>query len=186
MYSYGGTIKNLILRNVNISGLSNVGAITVMNHGTISNVTVSGNINAISLAGGMVSVNYGLIERSLTTEWVSTKQGGAAGLVYENRGKIIKSRSMSNTYSLFYSAGFVSNNYGEITECEALGHVVANFSSGTFVSLNHQSGTITNYKSFGNLYTYYPEDLFIGWNYGKVVKSYATGKILSYEQQPQW
>jgi hypothetical protein len=50
----GGSIKNLTITQVNIAGNNNVGAIAGINHGTIENVNVSGEVNGNNIVGGIV------------------------------------------------------------------------------------------------------------------------------------
>lgn len=57
-------IKNLILKNVNITGQNNTAALTGINRGNVSNVTVSGTVNGGLFVGGISGTNYGSITSS--------------------------------------------------------------------------------------------------------------------------
>lgn len=61
------SVKNLILKNVNINGQNNTAALAGINRGSVSNVTVSGTVNGGLFVGGISGSNYG----SITTSDVS-------------------------------------------------------------------------------------------------------------------
>lgn len=193
-----GEIKDLSLRNANIIGGDGVAALAQTNYGTIVNVTVDGNINAERASGGIVAVNYGVIERSSTAGWVTAKESGAAGFVHDNYGTITRSRSTSNTYGPYVygpngATGFVYSNSsnGKIIDCQAGGHTITftDFGS-TFAIFNF--GTILRSSAFGNIYSVYSQDqydtlsLFVSINMGAVQSSQAFGKFLPIDAQPQW
>ncbi len=54
-----GTVKNVTLKNVNITGSSEIGALVGWNGGTISGCTVSGKVTGTSNVGGIVGYQYG-------------------------------------------------------------------------------------------------------------------------------
>ncbi|WEK19245.1 MAG: hypothetical protein P0Y49_20940 [Candidatus Pedobacter colombiensis] len=57
-------VKNLILKNVNITGQNNTAALAGINRGSVSTVTVSGTINGGLFVGGISGTNYGSITTS--------------------------------------------------------------------------------------------------------------------------
>jgi len=57
-------IKNLTLKNVNIAGQNNTGALAGVNRGSVSNITVSGTVNGGIVVGGITGNNYGSITTS--------------------------------------------------------------------------------------------------------------------------
>ncbi len=193
-----GDIKDLSLRNANINGGDGVAALAQTNYGTIVNVTVEGNIHAERAAGGIVAVNYGVIERSSTTGWVTAQESGAAGFVHDNYGTITRSRSTSNTYGPYVygpngATGFVyiNSSGGKIMDCQAGGHSITFTDYGsTFAIFNY--GTILRSSAFGNIYSVYSQNqyntlgLFIPVNLGTVQSSNAFGKFLPIDAQPQW
>ncbi|MBQ3435177.1 MAG: hypothetical protein IJG24_09070, partial [Selenomonadaceae bacterium] len=62
-----GTIKNLTLKDVNISGGNNIGGIVSQNYGTIENCTVEGTISGNDrFIGGIAAWNQGTIKNCLT------------------------------------------------------------------------------------------------------------------------
>ncbi|WP_448699344.1 beta strand repeat-containing protein [Mucilaginibacter sp. AW1-3] len=56
-----GTVKNLILDNLNVTGQNNIGAVAGINRGTITNVTVNGSISGGTAVGGIAGNNFGSI-----------------------------------------------------------------------------------------------------------------------------
>lgn len=169
----GATVKNLNLANVRITtDLSEAGAVAARNQGTISNVSVSGNVSGTShagiIAGGLVATNVGTITQSISSVNVSvadatmpTAINAAGGLVGSNLGTISQS-SASGAVSggpNSFLGGLVGQNglfgsAGTITSSSASGAVTA---SGTFsvagglAGINSDGSTITNSQAFGNV-----------------------------------
>ncbi|WP_323665693.1 beta strand repeat-containing protein [Aliarcobacter butzleri] len=85
------TIRNIGLKDVNISGLSYVGALVGQNYGTILNSYASGDVNGyFNNIGGLVGENSGTITNSYArVSAVSTSAFG--GLVGANSGTISNS-----------------------------------------------------------------------------------------------
>ena len=59
-----GTVKNLTLENVNVSGSSNVGGVVGENFGTVNGCNVSGTVDGSSGVGGVVGANSGTVSNS--------------------------------------------------------------------------------------------------------------------------
>ena len=82
-----GTIKNIRLTTVNISGENFVGGFVGYNGGKISNCLASGSVNGNETCGGLVGSNSGSIETCTTSGTVNgtNNVGGFVGL---NFGRI--------------------------------------------------------------------------------------------------
>ncbi|MCT7604754.1 YDG domain-containing protein, partial [Aliarcobacter butzleri] len=106
-------IKNIELKNVNITGNYYVGGLIGNNYGTISNSYASGTVSGTSsYVGGLVGDNYaGAISNSYATGTVSG-DSYVGGLVGSNGGTI------SNSYSTGTISG--NNNVGGLSGYNAL------------------------------------------------------------------
>jgi hypothetical protein len=55
----GGTISNIILQNMNVTGRQGAGGLVYANSGTINNSSVTGSLYGSRILGGLVGNNYG-------------------------------------------------------------------------------------------------------------------------------
>lgn len=135
-----GTIKNVILENVDITGRYRVGALIGSNmYSTVDNVKVTGTItfdsSLPSTFGGLVGINSGTITNSETDVEII---GGSylGGFVGENRGTIEDSSSAGKVTGDTYVGGFVGYNYGTIRRCSTSTLVIGNEYAGDFYGYN--------------------------------------------------
>ncbi|MBE8951555.1 MAG: hypothetical protein SR1Q7_00215 [Quinella sp. 1Q7] len=80
----GGTIQNITLTDVNITGKNNVGGLLGDNEGEVTNCTVSGTVSGNSYVGGLVGLNAfgGRVENNTaitTVNGSNSPVGGVAG-----------------------------------------------------------------------------------------------------------
>ena len=114
-----GTIQNVKLENVNLSGDTSVGGIVGYNtfaaetgtitYGKITDCTVSGTINGNSNVGGLVGFNSGEVTNCTAIITVSGENNVGA-LVGYNSGKISGNKFYGNADAFAYSDGTVENN----------------------------------------------------------------------------
>lgn len=180
MGMFGTLGSGAVVRDLNVAGTVSMGVdpqdgwedategiLAGMNQGTILRVNTSGSIwdvNAtqnVALAGGLVGVNVGTIERSSSAALVNS--GSAGGLVGENDGLILQSHAsgqVQGATSVVVSepgpGGLVSNNHGTITQSYATGAVVAECDD---TGCGGAAGLV--YDNF----------------YGVISQSYATGTV---------
>lgn len=157
-----GTISNLGLEDLNISGNSYFGGLVgEMDSGEITDCYTTGNIYELS-GGGYI--------------------GGLAGIVYG--GNIINSYSGVNLYAYasgsdYYYGGLIGNNHGDIENCYATGFVSGKKSVGGLIGYNN--GDILNSYSTGdvNVLTTNAEagGGFIGENAGTISNCYSFGDV---------
>ncbi len=130
-----GEVRNLILEDVLVlvyDGPLFAGSLTAVNGGTISRCSVSGTLMADGLAGGMVSINVGLIEecRSLCT--ISARTAG--GLVLSNKGRIRDCYAAGHLLAEF-SGGFAYDNAYSISRCYSVSRIESTVSAeGNFLN----------------------------------------------------
>ena len=141
-------IKNIKLLNVNIQGLSAVGALASRNSGIIINSSVSGTIEANADVGGLVGINDGHIISSFADVAVSATTN---------------------------SGGLVGRNQGAITNSYARGDVTASGDNiGGLVGLNNELGRITNTYAEGTVMGASQVGGLVGSHHGMIMNSYAT------------
>jgi len=165
-----GSVRDLDLTNVQISGKGLVGGLTAFNSGTLSNIQVSGDIvAAYSSAGGMVYDNYGTIRNSSSSGSVTVLNttgnasgSYAGGLVGANNGTLDNTYSSSNVFAT--SAGSSSIFLG------FTGGLVGVSTNGT-ISYSYATGNVAGTVNTGGL---------VGTNQGdgaSISNSYATGRV---------
>ncbi|MFD0589358.1 S-layer homology domain-containing protein [Paenibacillus sp. GCM10027627] len=137
-----GSITNMRLENVNISGASYVGGLAGGKlSGTISDSYVTGNVRgSLQNTGGLVGINMdGTISDSYVTGAVTGDQN-VGGLAGNNMGTISNSYSAGSVTGKYGVGGLVSNNMGMISNSYATGAVTGIEKIGGLVGVNE--GTI--------------------------------------------
>jgi hypothetical protein len=168
---FDGTVRNLALPNVKMTGSGQGGALGKTNYGTVSRVWSSGTI-ALGFGGGLLGNNgyNGTLEFSHSTASV-TGYGSNGGLVGENNGTIVQSFATGSVLSGGAAGGFAGSNLGAVTDCYSLGDVsgsavpLGGFSgdnSGGAISRAYETGTVSGSKIGG----------FLGGNGGTVASGY--------------
>lgn len=152
-------VKNLGIKNIDLTGYSYTGGIVAWNMGTIQNCYVTGKINAnYQEVGGIVGSNSGTIERCYFNGDLTGGNyvGGISG----------------------------SNKYGKIKNCYSRGKITASGDSGGINGLNAYSGSIVE-KSYSTMEVSHQSiGGLTGWNYdgGYFSDSYydkeATGAVV--------
>ena len=198
-----GTVKNLTLTGVNISGQSDVGGIAGTNEGTISNSSVSGTISGLFAVGGIAGANNsgGVITGSSSSATIAGYDGtggnytfDAGGLAGDNYGQIVNSFASGNVSGFSVLGGLVGYNpsSGSITASYATGSVTAPYAPGALSNIGGlvgvNIGTIDSSHATGNVNGTIPDiaDYAGGnWNYGGLVgmnlgtisNSWASGNV---------
>lgn len=180
----GATVRNLTLRNVNVtSGKQHkgkksyiVGAVSHTNYGTIENVRVYGNMNIErqgSIVGGIAAKNYGTIKNS--TNYASFRgSGDMGGIVGQNCGVIEECNNNGRMVIVYKESrsmgGIVGyNNGGVVRDCNQGGHITSENTIKGKINvgciIGHNSGSFDEKGycgSFNVTYTYY-EGFIFGW-----------------------
>ena len=141
-------IKNIRLLDVNIQGLSVVGAVASRNSGIIINSSVIGAVEANADVGGLVGINDGHIISSFADVAVSATTN---------------------------SGGLVGRNQGLMTNSYTSGNVTASGDNiGGLVGLNSELGRITNTYAEGTVVGASQVGGLVGSHYGMIMNSYAA------------
>lgn len=164
-------VRDLTLRNANVTGGSDLGTLASANLGTIRNVSASGSVTGTSTLGGLVASNYSIItgsnaRTSVTSTTKSYFLGGLAGINGANA-------TLDNVYATGNVSGastdmggLVGANLGVIRNAYATGDVTAAAdSSGT--GIGGLAGTARDNSIISNVYAS-----------GRVVASGHTGGVV--------
>ena len=139
-----GTVKNVKLENVNITGSYYVGGVVGYNSGSVTACTSSGSVSGSYYVGGVVGGNFGTVT-------ACTSSGSVSGSIYVG--------------------GVVGDNYGTVTACTASGSVEGRSNVGGVVGYN-SSGSVTACTSSGSVEGSIDVGGVVGDNYGSVTACY--------------
>ena len=139
-----GTVKNVKLENVNITGSYYVGGVVGYNSGSVTACTSSGSVSGSYYVGGVVGGNFGTVT-------ACTSSGSVSGSIYVG--------------------GVVGDNYGTVTACTASGSVEGSSNVGGVVGYN-SSGSVTACTSSGSVEGSIDVGGVVGDNYGSVTACY--------------
>jgi len=189
-----GTIQNLTLTNINIptvSGSFNIAGIAGVNFGTISNVNVSGSINAGAAStdvAGIAGINAGTITNAVNTANILSGTGSIGGVAGYNNGTITNS---SNAGSITIN-GSTGGNGGLAGWNDVGGFISNSYNSGSLSVSNNQkwigglvginNATIQNSYNSGSI-TAGTNNLDVGGlvglvsSTGNISNSYSTGNV---------
>ena len=152
-----GTIKNLGVENVNITGASDVGGLIGKAAGTVSNcyttgsvvmasyTTDSGGTAVVSDAGGLVGTNFGKIidcysEANVTGD--GTIVGGLVG--YSSGDGIIRCYAAGNVSGKGYVGGLAGRAYCTVEDSYSMGTVYGDFYEGGLIGETSSTAVLTN------------------------------------------
>ena len=199
-YVKAGTIKNVKINNVSITGRNYVGGLAGYTLGStvIENcsVTGSGIINATMYAGGMVGSAAGSIINCFTTVNLTasnlTSSGSyAGGLIGISSATVSKCYATGNIIANGSSVGGLiggtpSSNSGNVSQSYATGNVSGKAGVGGLIGVYYSENTsISNCFALGNVTASSTNGVsqaggLVGDLHGKLVKlinSYSTGKV---------
>jgi filamentous hemagglutinin family protein len=190
----GGTIRNLTLTGIDVSGGYGVGGLVgyVSNEGgSISNVSIGGKVEGVGNVGALAGSNGGAISNAVSSGTVIGDGGYNAsnigGLVGLNTGAISLSSSSAvvNGNGQGYTGGLVGSNtksgnfIGSVTQSfasgavtssgEIVGGLIGDNNGGT-LTLSYASGNVSGGRNVGGL---------VGRNSNgsSISNAYATGNV---------
>lgn len=180
-----GTISNLDLINVNVTGGQETGSLVGRNLGLIKEIYVTGEIKGSSEVGGLVGSNAGIILNSKTDVIVEGKEvvGGLIGYnngVYKNEGIIRNCSSTGESNGGETTGGLIGfNNKGnEISNSYSINLVEGNDRVGGLIGSSDKSN-ISNSYFIGKV----KGQNFVGGFIGKtnsniIIQSYTNLEII--------
>ncbi|WP_193317461.1 YDG domain-containing protein [Janthinobacterium violaceinigrum] len=192
-----GSVRNLSLSNVNISGsqavfsasYTDIGALAGRNNGTIENVASSGAVHGSGYInmGALVGTNAGTLSNSRAAGTVvAGAYGAAGGLVGVNAaGGLIKgsSSAVATTSANYFAGGLAVFNRGTISDSYATGAISVGSAGGSYggglAAINDATGVVTNSYATGNVTGVSGLGGLLGRieSGGTVDNSYATGNV---------
>jgi hypothetical protein len=143
-YPLPGTVENLRLVDVEISGGTCVGGLVGWNGGTVLSCSVTGRVEGtIRYAGGLVGSNMGTISSTCSTVAV-TGSDDAGGLIGSNGGTVSWSYSMGSVAATGASAGgLTGSNSGTVSGSYSTDSVTGGKDVGGLVGHN-SFGSVNN------------------------------------------
>jgi len=178
-----GTVKNLKVVNVNITGGDRVGGLVGSNEGTIENCSVSGNVKGEELVGGLVGINVspGKIVNSHTSVNVDG-YNSIGGFVGQNQHIIENCFATGNITgegeNIGGFVGIITGDDGEIVNCYATGNVNGNENVGGLVGKINRNNGVVNTYAIGNVTGNQNVGGLVGGNYGGIIgNGYAIGSV---------
>lgn len=152
-----GTIKNLGVENVNITGASDVGGLIGKAAGTVSNcyttgsvvmasyTTDSGGTAVVSDAGGLVGTNFGKIIDCYSEANVTGDGNIVGGLVgYSSGDGIIRCYAAGNVSGKGYVGGLAGRAYCTVEDSYSMGTVYGDFYEGGLIGETSSTAVLTN------------------------------------------
>jgi filamentous hemagglutinin family protein len=161
--SVSGTIRNVGLTDISVTGHDYVGGLAVASDsGSISNVYTTGSVNGNDYVGGLLGVNV-VSSIALSNVYSAANVEGhknVGGLLGVNYGII------NNTYATGNITGTIS-----VSESSNIGGLVGSNQNGLGIITNsYATGDVTGYQSIGGL---------VGYSHtGDFSNVYATGHVV--------
>ncbi|BBM89100.1 hypothetical protein COTS27_00793 [Spirochaetota bacterium] len=185
------TIKDCILTNVDILGLTNVGTLVGRVHGgTVTNSRAAGTVLGFEDVGGLIGETFSnvMVTNSSAMTTVTSTEYNGGGLVGNNYGHVtIRDSHAGGTVTGFHTIGGLvgqNTNNSTIINSYATGNVTrfisnsANANAGGLVGRNIHNSTVTNSYATGHVEGNSLVGGLVGYNDGSTIaKSYATGTV---------
>ncbi|MDZ7689081.1 MAG: hypothetical protein U5J64_10290 [Halobacteriales archaeon] len=167
----GGTVENVGLENVEVTGGDSTGGLVGRNGGTVRRSHVTGTVEGGNNVGGVVGRNVGEVSMSYANADVTGRER-VGGLVGRNVGSISESYAIGTAVGNSDVGGAVGNNAGDLTDSYARVNVdTSTRNSGGLVGSNI-GGTVRRTYSAGNVGTATSSGGFVGRNTGEITDSY--------------
>ena len=167
-----GTIKNLTIDNVNVTGNNYVGGLSGYSNGTFTNITANTTVKGTTNVGGLSGYSYGTnIKRSNITSMVegSTNVGGVSG-------------DSGNVYSVQITSTVTGTNY--VGGVFGRGNTIKSSIVSSNVSGTSNVGGVTGYNDGGSIQVIFKEGSVTGTsNVGRITgrsAAYSSGTKTNY------
>ncbi|MFG1343919.1 GLUG motif-containing protein [Xanthobacter autotrophicus DSM 431] len=176
----GGTVRDIGLLDVNITGHSTVGSLAGENNGVVSNSYATGTVRSLSSSwagtGGLVGENYGRISGSHADVTVTSSGNYVGGLVGYSYGVITASHATGDVSGYTAVGGLVGGGGGTVSDAYATGDVSGNNYVGGLAGL--AGGTYTNVYATGDVTGVETVGGLIGYSNGVTLSTaHASGNV---------
>ena len=173
-----GEVKDMYLEAETLGGVVGGGALanTLDSSGTVSNVTVTGNVSGDLFTGGLVGYSNGtIVDSTVHGDVTGTSQVG--GLVGNSNGTITNSNTTGDVTGVGQVGGLVGLSFGSITNSHATGDVTGGEQVGGLVGYGY-GANVTNSSATGEITGSNQVGGLVGYGYGaNVTSSHATGSV---------
>ncbi len=181
----GGNIKNLTLKNAEVTGRNYVGAVAGYTYlqGKLYNCTVSGTVNAGRWAGSITGYNdvAGVITGANASVSVTANKNGG-GITGYNHGSIEQSQFTGMLNCIQQPGGLVSDNYGIIRNCFSIGPAPLAGNLNTESFMGYYGDVYNSYSAGTNSYLF--GDCF---GYSKnIPETVSTEQLMQQSTFPGW
>ena len=188
-----GSVKNLILRDMNITGANYIGGICGYSLGAITNCDVSGDIKHVNAnnykvyIGGIVGRTENCIDNNKSAGTIvfedGTKEpyiGGITG--YCEYNSVNGSNSSMEISSGYYVGGLIGYVIGDISMIDVFstGDIHSSFYGGGLIGSLVGDGIILEAYAKGNIFSSYVGGGIIGYSSGNhftLTNAYSTGNV---------
>lgn len=176
-----GTVTEVGLEDVEVTGGDSTGGLVGRNGGTVSRSHTTGAVEGGNNVGGLVGRNVGDIDESYTTAEVNGEDR-VGGLVGRNVGDVDESYAAGTATGNSDVGGVVGSNAGEITDSYSQTEVEGTSNVGGVVGSN-VGGTVLGTYTAGKVGTAPASGGLVGRNTADIAESYwdtdATGQASS-------
>jgi hypothetical protein len=194
----GGSIKNLGLNTVNITGNEEVGGLVGWNFisSSVTNCYSTGSITGGTYVGGLVGWNSGSssVDNCYSTSSVAgtgTQVGGLVGLNWE-LSNVNNCYSTGSVIGDYYVGGLIGKNFeSNVNNCYSTDSVSGSGNVGGLVGINSNSSSVNNCYGTGSVSGTSEVGGLVGWNnesqvtncysIGSVSCTYNVGGLVGYE-----
>ncbi|RLF71665.1 MAG: hypothetical protein DRN35_01985, partial [Thermoplasmata archaeon] len=144
-----GTVKNVGVVDVDVSGGNEVGGLVGYNLETVNNCYATGDVSGSYQVGGLVGYNdhQGGVSNCYVTGNVSGGGDYVGGLVGVNEGTVSISHVAGNVSGANNIGGLVGYNIGTVRNSYATGNVSGSYQVGGFVGLSVAGGVRYTYAT---------------------------------------
>ncbi len=184
----GGEVRDVHLRDVDVTGGRSVGGIAGINEGDIRGSSVSGGVIGEVTVGGLVGENHGMIRdswsdaevegTSMVEETNNLDWSEVGGLVGRNDDLIARGVSRGTVSGVYMVGGLVGRNRGLVEESYSVAEVYGERRAGGFVGLSLQ-GDIRDSYATGAVTGEHDAGGFAGDDRGTLRRSYSSGPVIA-------
>ncbi len=170
-----GTIQNVGVDGVDVTGRARTAGLAGYNDGTIQNCYATGDIIGANDTGGLVGYNNDTVKNCYATGDITGEGIYVGGLVGQNWGTLENCYATGNVGGMHNTGGLTGRNFLLIKNCYATGNVSGNYYVGGLVgSIN---ATIENCYATGDVDGDLGVGGLVGYNNQSAIRySYSTGK----------
>ena len=181
--AHNGTISNVGLADVNVTGLTRVGSLAGGNGGVVIGCDATGSVSGTNRVGGLIGSNDERYGRTIDSHAASSVSGITAvgGLAGGSWHTIIGSHASGDVWGNQTVGGLVGWNSGSIGTSYATGTVNGTMTIGGLVGNNSSRGVIVWSHSTGDVSggdSSARVGGLVGSSYSFVRGSYATGSVV--------